>query len=339
MNRNTACPSSVALPWRPHTSAFALLLVAFGANAHDTWFESRGQHARGDLFTALGTGNAFPVFDSPVGPEHLQRRGCREGGKTVALSVVAQASNSLILRAQTRGTAAASCWAQLISSEVELKSHVVPIYFSEAQPPAGVIAAWSAMEARGLPWKERYTKHARIVFNGEAPYDAEAGNARPDDMGLDMMLVGDVGTIREADIITVQVLRDGRTLPDFAVELRHVTDGRTISRGAWHKTDDKGRVRLVVPQAGRWLLRGIDIRKSDSAPDSWDTRFVTLAFEVAVAPRTTHRVMSQGEFVQPPLNARFSEGTSTGATSAVGRNRKLDLISLPNRASLVHLPQ
>lgn len=285
MNCLTSWRRSVAILSRNHTAGLALLLVAIGASAHDTWFESRGRQTRGDLFMALGTGNVFPVFDSPVGTEHLQRHGCREGGKSVALNTVAQASKSLILRARTRGTSSASCWAQLISAEIELKPEVVAIYLAEAQPPAKVREAWEAMEARGVPWKERYTKHARIVFNREAPYEAEAGNVRRDDMSMDMVLVGDVGMIREADIVTVQVLRDGRTLPDLAVELRHVTNGSAASIGAWHRTDDQGLVRLLVPQAGTWLLRGIDIRKSDSVPDSWDTRFVTLAFEVAAARR------------------------------------------------------
>lgn len=285
MNCHPSWPRTVAFPWRQHAAALALLLVVFGASAHDTWFESRGQQTRGDLFMALGTGNAFPVFDSPVGTEHLQRHGCREGEKNVALNTVAQASKFLLLRARTRGTSAASCWAQLMPSEIELKPEVVPIYLAEAQPPTEVREAWSAMEARGVPWKERYTKHARIVFNREVPYEAKAGDARRDDMSMDMVLVGDVGTIREADIITVQVLRDGRMLPDLAVELRHVTKGSAVSTGAWHRTDGQGLVRFVVPQAGTWLLRGIDIRKSDSVPDSWDTRFVTLTFEVAVARR------------------------------------------------------
>lgn len=232
---------------------------------------------------SLGTGNAFPVFDSPVGPEHLERSGCRQGGKSVAFNSVAQALKSLIMKARTRGTEAASCWAQLVSSEIELSTQLVPIYLAEAQPPASVREAWLAMAARGVPWRERYTKHARIVFNGEAPDDAGAGNAGLDDMGMDMVLVGNVGMIREADVVTVQVLRDGQFLPGLAVELRHLGNGRAVSTGAWHRTDDQGRVRLSVPLAGRWLLRGIDIRKSVSAPDSWDTRFATLAFDVAAA--------------------------------------------------------
>jgi hypothetical protein len=39
-----------------------------------------------------------------------------------------------------------------------------------------------------------------------------------------------------------------------------------------------------VPLAGHWLLRGTDLRLSDTVPDSWDSRFVTLAFSVLQQP-------------------------------------------------------
>ena len=139
--------SPVRVRWRQYPPALALLLVALCASAHDTWFESRGPRTAGDLFMALGTGSVFPAFDSAVGPEHLQRRGCREGGVSVVFSPVAQASASLLLKARVRRTAPASCWAQLVPSEIELQPGLVPIYLAEARPPASVREAWSAMEA------------------------------------------------------------------------------------------------------------------------------------------------------------------------------------------------
>ena len=36
-----------------------------------------------------------------------------------------------------------------------------------------------------------------------------------------------------------------------------------------------------LPLAGRWVLRGTDLRLSSERPDTWDSRFVTLAFDVA----------------------------------------------------------
>jgi hypothetical protein len=70
------------------------------------------------------------------------------------------------------------------------------------------------------------------------------------------------------------VLRDGRPLAGLAVELR--SDLSPI--GIWRSTDADGRVELTLPLAARWILRGTDVRPADG--DRWDSRFVTLAFEV-----------------------------------------------------------
>jgi hypothetical protein len=82
------------------------------------------------------------------------------------------------------------------------------------------------------------------------------------------------------DRLAFQVLRDGQPLADFAVELRSAT----VRFGQWGRTDADGRVEFKPPLPGRWLLRGVDLRVSATDPDAWDSRFVTLAFEVL--PRT-----------------------------------------------------
>jgi hypothetical protein len=51
--------------------------------------------------------------------------------------------------------------------------------------------------------------------------------------------------------------------------------------GLWSQTDEQGRVTLQAPLAGRWILRGTDLALSASRPDEWESRFATLAFEVA----------------------------------------------------------
>jgi hypothetical protein len=38
---------------------------------------------------------------------------------------------------------------------------------------------------------------------------------------------------------------------------------------------------VQAPLPGRWLLRGTELRLSQERPDTWDSRFVTLAFDVA----------------------------------------------------------
>ena len=46
----------------------------------------------------------------------------------------------------------------------------------------------------------------------------------------------------------------------------------------------QGRVQVRLPLAGRWVLRGTDLRPSSERPGTWDSRFITLAFEVAAPP-------------------------------------------------------
>ena len=95
------------------------------------------------------------------------------------------------------------------------------------QQSQAVLDAWTAMHARGLPWKERYTKNARL--------DIDGGDAarRPSGMGMDVLLDAP-GKLQAGDALAFQVLRDGAPLAGFAVELRHAAD---VAGGIWLRTD------------------------------------------------------------------------------------------------------
>jgi len=133
------------------------------------------------------------------------------------------------------------------------------------------------MQARGVVWKERYTKHARIELRNGSQVSRMQPKAVG--MGMDVLLEGGLQAIHPGDPLAFQVLRDGAPLPDFAVELR--SDQHRL--GIWRKTDAQGRVRIAAPLVGKWVLRGTDLRLSESAPDTWESRFVTLAFEITPA--------------------------------------------------------
>lgn len=238
-----------------HALAAAALAVCCGAaTAHDTWFANRPGAAGWGL--ALGTGNQFPLQETGVGAEYLVRQGCAGG---LGLSAVADGDHALWLEAPA---AAQDCWVQLAPFEVELAPDKIPLYLREVNPTPEIRAAWSAMQARGLPWRERYTKHARVVRPGTAP-------TVPSGLGLDVVLESEAP-------LRFRVLRDGVPLPQFAVEFRH----EAARFGFWRRTDADGRVALDAPLPGAWLLRGVDLRLSETLPDRFDSRFVTLAFEV-----------------------------------------------------------
>ena len=245
-----------------------LLWGAVAAQAHDTWFHALPPVA-GAPVLALGTGNRFPVQESGVGAEFLARQGCSLKGSDGQASKplmrpVHNIANALVLRAPPL---AQSCWAQLVPLEIELPADKVVIYLREVQADAALRMVWADMQRRGVPWKERYTKHARIDFT--------AIGAEPAPMAMDI--------VREAAAggsFSFRVLRDAQPLPGLAMEW--VSEAATL--GIWRRTDAEGRVSVPALPPGRWVLRATDLRLSTTEPDRWESRFVTLAFEVPRAP-------------------------------------------------------
>ncbi|HEX6721063.1 MAG TPA: DUF4198 domain-containing protein [Burkholderiaceae bacterium] len=259
---------------RPSSTVAALVLAAaaHGAYAHDTWFAPLPAGRDGGVALALGTGNQFPVQESGIDIKHLVYSGCRHepGSAPIALQRTADAPTALNLRVRAERGLPLTCWAQTAAFDVELADDKIALYFKEIQAPPEARDAWAQMRARGVKWKERYTKHARIELN------PGPGAAAPLNMALDVLLESPQRTPRRGEPMQFRVLRNGQPLADFAVELR----GDRSALGIWRKTDAEGRVRLPAPLPGRWVLRGTDLRVSERDPDTWESRFVTLAFEI-----------------------------------------------------------
>lgn len=246
-----------------------LLLFALAcppAQAHDTWFK-RLPAVDGALSLALGTGNQFPAFDSGIDARYLVESGCRAGQLATELRPAGNAPTSLQLLGMAQS---ATCWAQLAPFEVTLAADKIPLYLREVGAGPELRATWAAMAARGLPWRERYTKHARIELG--------APSAQPAPLGMDLVVEHN-GAVQAGNVITVRVLRDGAPLAGQAVELR----GEVLPLGIWRRSGAQGRLQVTVPTAGHWLLRAIDLRLSPTSPDLWESRFATLAFEVRAA--------------------------------------------------------
>jgi len=257
-------------------------LVGFMASpawAHDTWFALQSS-APAEPVLALGTGTRFPLQDFAISAEHLQQIGCRQGESRVNVAALAGAP-TLTLRATPADPAPLSCGAQLKPMTIELAPDKIPVYLDEIHASAAVREVWSRMQSRGMAWNERYTKHARIEIAGAvAAAEAATLQARPMAMGMDVLLESGLQPTHSGDTLAFQVLRDGKPLADFAVELRSAED----REAQWFKTDAQGRVRTAAPEAGHWILRGTDLRLSAARPGTWESRFVTLAFEVLPAP-------------------------------------------------------
>lgn len=254
--------------------AAALLAACTAAAAHDTWFERLPSTSKGEVALALGTGTRFPGFEFPIGLEQIVASGCRGDGVVAApLALLADRPDSIRLRsaAPVSPSTPLACWAQLVPFEVEIEPPIVQIYLDEINALPVVRAAWAEQRARGVRWRESYTKHARIELGSGAGV-----KTAPVPMAMDALLDASRRPVRRGDAVVLQVLRDGKPLAGLPVEIH--SDRSQL--GFWRQTDADGRVRLTMPLAGRWLLRGTDLRQDERDRDRWVSRFVTLAFDV-----------------------------------------------------------
>jgi hypothetical protein len=259
-------------------------LAVSAAAAHDTWFAPLPA-ARGGApsMLALGTGNQFPTFETAIDVDFLVASGCRGAdGAPVPMRKLRYEPRWTVLRvgapaargaAARNAGAAQTCWAQLRPLDIEIGDDKVQVYFKEISPPAAVRERWDALRARGVAWKERYVKSARVELGGAAP-------AAPVGMDMDALIDG-LTPLRVGEERAFKVLREGRPLAGFAVEFR--SDVSPV--GIWRRTDDDGRVRFAPPLPGRWVLRGTELRVSQTIPDGWDSSFITLTFDVGATAR------------------------------------------------------
>jgi Domain of unknown function (DUF4198) len=257
------------------TLLLALALLPGLAAAHDTWFVPQPPTDRGELVLALGTGEMFPLLQTPVLPQQLAFGGCRgDNVNERSLRRVSETPNALLLRTPRPVSPGVglSCWVQLVPIDIEIDDAIVELYLKEANALPAVRERWASLKARGVRWRETYVKHARIELDGRG---AAATAAQPvSGLGMDVRLETPERPLRVGQPLRFQVLRDGQPLAGLPVELRN--DLSPI--GLWRTTDAEGRITLALPLAARWILRGTDIRPAGA--ERWDSRFVTLAFEV-----------------------------------------------------------
>jgi hypothetical protein len=271
----TSAPITSAL----FTALAATLLAAPPARAHDTWFDPRPD----GLW--IGTGDHYPKQEFTLAARSLARHACvAADGRASPLKPLQETPTALRLAAAP--ATATTCWAQLLEFEVAIEPKVVQIYFDEIQAGPDLRQAWAGQQARGVPFQERYVKHLRVHLRG-AP-------AREPAMDLDALIeTADPQApfaARAGDELSFRIYRHGRPLAGFAAQFR----SELSPVGLWRRSDAEGRIRVQLPLAGRWMLRGTELRQVDSERGLWRSRFVTLVFDLApkapaAAPPATAR--------------------------------------------------
>jgi hypothetical protein len=256
--------------------ATALAAASGAAPAHDSWLRPAAVDDGGPVRLELTTGPRYPQAEVPVAPGSLVAPACTDGAAVQSLRAVAIGAQALTLEVSAAARPPLACWVELAEYGVDLTPALARVYLDDIHAPPAVQALWVERQARGVPWRERYRKFARIevAVSGTTPA-ARAAARRPVGHGLELVVQG-AAPLASGQLLEVQLLRDGRPLPAFPLQLV----GERAPVGLWRTTDANGVVRQVLPFGGQWLLRGTDLRPAAGDPDGWESRFVTLVLQL-----------------------------------------------------------
>lgn len=247
------------------------LSVATAASAHDTWLLARPDAAAGNLTFDLTSGMGFPTLESPIAPVRVDAAHVRIGGRILDLQPE-RSDHSLVLKLADVSPGAGVAWVSLKPKSLDLDLAKVDEYMDEI----GATAAFrESVKNRGVKrWRERYAKHAKTFVMVGAP----AAATWSESVGQVLEIVPDTNpaTLRAGSAFAVRVLRNGKPFAGFVLGI--VGEGNTSI--AYASTDTQGGVSFTVPRAGKWLLRGTDLRPSKEPDLEWESDFATLTFEV-----------------------------------------------------------
>ena len=221
--------------------------------SHDSWLSpARGAAPPGQLALELATGNRFPVQE--FGHSAAKQAACATAaGARLALRP---------LREQAR-------WLDLAAAVPQRASSAVVLAGTGSGGHQRSNRAWSRSTSRrsarrppiGRPG--RHCRHAacpgaRAIASSPGSSWGRTRLARqPAGLDLEIVVLGNK-PIAVGEPLEFQVLRDGRPFAGFPVEL--VSERSAL--GIWRETDADGKLRHSLPFAGRWLLRGTDLRPS-----------------------------------------------------------------------------
>lgn len=253
---------------------FAILLPA-SAIAHDTWLipDQFNLAPNSTVTLDMTSGMEFPKLDSGPKPERVQSAKCRLAGKIFDITNKTAALHSLQFKAELAEAGIATFWVELPARSIELKPEQVKEYLDEVDAPEALRKQWAEMKEPR--WRESYTKHPKtFVRVGEPASDRSW--ADPAGMFLEIVPEKDPTALKRGDDFSVRVLKDGKPFAGFSLN----AVGPSQPKGETRKTDSAGRVMFRLNAAGRWLLRGTDIRKSNQPETDWESDFTTLTLEV-----------------------------------------------------------
>jgi len=222
----------------------------------------------------LTSGMAFPALESAIKAERILRAKARLGGTTWSIEARKAGPKSLRLTVRLPRPGVAALWVELAPKALELTPEQVEEYLAEIGASPAIRSAWGEA-GPGRRWREVYSKHAKTYVRVGEP-GSDRSWAEPCGLGLEIVPEADPTALRAGGELPVRILRDGKPFPSFPVGL--VREGE--AQGILQTTDAEGRTTFHLDKAGRWLLRGTDLRRSAKPGTEWESDFSTLTLDV-----------------------------------------------------------
>jgi hypothetical protein len=246
------------------------------AAGHDTWLlPARFQLPAGArIQLELTSGMTFPRPESSIQPDRLAATGLRIGGRKLPLDAANPDRIALRLSVPTSGTGVAALWIALRPRTLSLTPTEVQEYLREIGASEDVESRWRRQQR----WRETYVKLAKTYVRVGEP-TGDRSWREPVGLQLEIVPRADPTRLRAGSELSVQVLRDGKPLPRFAVSALPSATIEPIMRS----TDGEGRAAFTLDRPGPWLIRGTLIEPSSSPDADWHSLFTTLT--VLVQPR------------------------------------------------------
>ena len=255
-----------------------LLLATLVAGAHDTWLvpASFQVQAGRPVQVALNTSEDFPTSDGAAAPDRIARFEAVTDTGRVEVTGYQVEGKSLVAEV-TPGPGLTMVAAVTRARLIVLKQEIFNSYIGEE----GLEPIVAARAARGQTYadgRERYSKIAKLALcAGET-----TGRRYRQPLGLRLEIVPLTNPcgLRAGDVLTVQVLFEGRPLPN--VWLAAGTEGaHGHSYPLRQYTDADGRAIVSLDRPGPWFVRVLHMVASTEFSDAdWQSWFSTLTFAV-----------------------------------------------------------
>lgn len=263
--------------------AAIVLATATEISAHDTWlFPKRTEVPVGGRVTLdLTSGMAFPRNAFSIELARIETAMVRLAGSTFTMKRRTLVKGAMRLEAVLPQRGVAAIWITLKPRTLELTPSQVQEYIQEIGATDSIRKLYPA-GGKSLRWREQYTKEAKS-FVAVGPANPDTSWKIPVGMSFEIVPLSDPRTITSGDTVVFRVLRSGRALSGFPIG--DVGERKPLPRLS--STDANGILRLTAPAAGRWMLRGTDLRRPPATIDAdWQSVFTTLTLNVRA--RTKH---------------------------------------------------